>query len=373
MVETQSTAQQPQLKKKASFRDRLKVWPKPIQNPETIPEVPRPKFVYEPTHAASDFSRLAISPKSATRQQTEEPSQSARPVRSSGENGVRRNSQNGSQQGSGQGLRREEPTRRSSRVGMKLNPRTLVEDPFQASQEAVLAPVNSTPVAWDLRVSEEISAGREDESAQQQPTAPLTDYELFIARAEAEERARREQILRSISQRSAAAAALSPKPNHVKPDPHKQYYTSTSIPSDTAGPGSSHHHHQRNNSTGNSRSKGSTGNRYMLSSSRGNDEQRPAFRKGHVQRASWAPSYTTGGSEAEKVLVRTEERVTVPRQPGPSPSQAQAGYGVDGQPQPQRTLRRQASLTQRIANYIRPAKGVGAGAGRVGHIGTLVE
>lgn len=397
--------QPPQLKKKASFRDRLKAWPKPIQTSETITEEPKPRFVYEPKHAAADFSRLAVSPMSPTRQQTE-PGRLSRPAQPTAEADAPYEPQTSGPQPSRQGSQRGDSARRHSKSGTTRYSYTLVEDPFQASQTAAHVPVNSRPVTWtpgEPSYEDEPTSPQQQQQQQQwerepeQPaTAPLSDYERFIARAEAQDRERREQAFRALTQRPAGLASGPPK---VRPDPHRQYYTSTTtaaaavaaaapaaVPTSADGP---HHiphryRHHRNNS-------GSQ--LYVLgggSAGAGAGEQKPPpFRKGHVaQRASWAPSYTTGGSEAERA-VEGGRKASVPRQQAaavPVSVSVPVGLGVqerggraggDGgyktqnqtpkqQQQQSRTLRRQGSFTQRIADYIRPPK-------QVRPIGKLVE
>jgi hypothetical protein len=188
----------------------------------------------------------------------------------------------------------------------------------------------------------------------------LSDYELFIARAEAQDRERREQVLRSISQRSAAHSA-----NRVKADPHRQFAA--------AVPGSS-------SAERSDRSQKRSSWRHVLGGSSASPqhqqhqkqppprEHKPSARKGHshARQSSWTPSYVTEGSDAAKNAL--DRRM--------SPPQAQEQpvvYGIDaefngaGQYQAQkRTLRRQSSISQRIIEYIRPKA-----APRL--VGTLVE
>ncbi|KAK4238739.1 hypothetical protein C8A03DRAFT_33199 [Achaetomium macrosporum] len=340
-----STTPQPQLKKKASFRDRLKAWQKPAEHLQIVSDESKPRFVYEPKHAAADFSRLAVSPVSPTRPRFAPPMQ---PLREDGVPTFHRPSQPGQRNCDDDARPRqdEKPTRRLSRHSSRHHSYTVAEDPFQASNTAVHVPVNSRPVAWTPAV-QSVEQRKQDQA----PSQPLSDYELFIARAEAEDRERRERILRSISQRSAAYSA-----DRVKPDPHRQFATvgsSSARRSDSS--------QQRNSGSG-----------YVLGSGNGGEQKQQAG-KGHGWRSSWTSSYATGGSSPERALEKEEARHVPPSQAQPQQrrtpesgplQQPPVVYGVDEkfgqereyQPQPPRPLRRQASLTKRIVDYIRPPK-----------------
>jgi hypothetical protein len=184
-----------------------------------------------------------------------------------------------------------------------------------------------------------------------------------MARAEAEDRERRERILRSISQRSAAYSA-----NRVKPDPHRQF---ASVGSSSAGRTNDNSQQQRN-----------SGSPYVSSSGNGGGEQKKQRQqqqpwKGH----GWRPSWASSGSGPEQGLEKEKEEaghIPPPPRAQPQPRRPPAEsvsvqqhqqqppvvYGVDEkfglareyQGQPPRTLRRQASLTKRIVDYIRPPK-----------------
>ncbi|KAK3306361.1 uncharacterized protein B0T15DRAFT_138235 [Chaetomium strumarium] len=345
-----SATPQPQLKKKASLRDRLRAWQKPGEALETVTDEPKQRFIYEPKHAAADFSRLAVSPVSPVRPRF------APPMQPLCEDGVPMFHQAGqrNRDDDGRPPKDDKPTRRLSRHGSQHHHSYAVaEDPFQASNTAVHVPVNSRPVAW-TPTAQSVEQRTQDPA----PSQPLSDYELFIARAEAEDRERRERILRSISQRSAAYSA-----SRVKPDPHRQF---ASAGSSSAG---------RTRDTSQQRNSGS---RYVLGSSGNGGEQNKQQEqagKGHGWRPSWASSTATGGSGPERGLEKEEARHVRPppraraqqRRPKPESGPVQQPpvvYGVDEkfdqareyQPQQTRTLRRQASLTKRIVDYIRPPK-----------------
>ncbi|KAK4155383.1 hypothetical protein C8A00DRAFT_42016 [Chaetomidium leptoderma] len=349
-----SATPQPQLRKKASLRDRLKAWQKPApQRLEIVTEESKPRFVYEPKHAAADFSRLAVSPLSPSRQRLppamQGPAEDGTPTVPRAAQRRPRN-----YDGHRRAPRDEDPRMQRSRSGAKRNSYPMAEDSFQAANAAAHVPVNSQPVAWDQAVQ---SVAREEDQPISSVEQPPSDYEVFIAHAEARDRERREKVFRSISQRSAAHSA-----NRIKPDPHRQFAgaaPSSAERSDTSKP--------RNG-----------GGRYALDSG-GAEQRQPQSReqkpapKRHARQSSWAPSYATSSTAAENVLERKKSPVAQPqpqpqqqhRPPEPVPSQAQpVVYGVDGdfdgareyRPQPLRTLRKQASLSQRIVQYIRPPK-----------------
>lgn len=349
--EMPSATPQPQLQKKASLRDRLKAWQKPPQPLEIVTEELKPHFAYEPKHAAADFSRMVVSPLSPTQQRLPPPGQPIEDDTPPARHSSQRRSRN--HDGDRKPRKSEEATRRHSKSGGLRHSYTLVEDPFQASNAAAHIPVSSSPVAWSPGVQ---PANQMEHQQPISPSQPLSDYELFIARAEAQDRERREQVLRSISQRSAAYSA-----NRVKPDPHRQF--AVAVPGSPSA--------ERSDT---SQQRSSSGGRYVLGDRSGQQQQRqqpppgekkPA-RKGHARQSSWAASYATDSSTvAENVL----ERRKSPPQAQPrrlpdlpvAPSQP-AVYGVDEeyntarecQPPPLRMLRRQASISQRIVEYIRP-------------------
>lgn len=362
-----SATPQPPLKKKASFRDRLKAWQRPPPDLDTAAEedAGQPRFVYEPRHAATDFERLAVSPLSPTARPRPRPMQTL-----AEENTAQPSSQpreRNDDRGHTVPQRSEDDSKRrhsrsSGRGGNKRHSYTVVEDPFKASQAAAQVPVNPWPVAYVPGVHARTAAAtaecEEFRSSSTSPRPPLSDYELFIARAEAEDRERREQILRSISQRSYSTAP------QVNPDPHRQYASVM-----TGGSSSGE--------TGDwSRRKSA---RYVLAGATEHlslQEQQPPpeqqrekranRRTGHTRHASWDP----GSTVDEKTLERKKSPVSrqqQERQPKPPPSEARHHtanrpviYGVDenfnAAGQPLRTLRRQSSLTQRIVEYIRPPK-----------------
>jgi hypothetical protein len=355
-----SATPQPQLRKKASFRDRLKAWQKPPQPLEIVTEELKPRFVYEPTHAAADFSRLAVSPLSPTKPRLPSTATHTPPERDA--SAPARNKQpQGPQPGHGDEPRDDEPTRRHSRPSVNRHSSTLVEDPFQASNTAAHVPVSSRPVAWSP--GEQASSARREPPPPPSSPQPLSDFEVFLARAEAEDRERREQVLRSISQRSAAYAA-----NRVRPDPHRQFAVAGSPTAEKISKGSVEKNErpaQRNSKTRYALApRASTEAQQQQPPEREEQRRRDSGRKSHARQSSWAASYTTGSSAGEKgPVLLPPKRQARPLPEPPKPVRAdvvgketERPRDYQPQPQPPRTLRRQASLTQRLVQYIRPPK-----------------
>ncbi|KAK4245888.1 hypothetical protein C7999DRAFT_42641 [Corynascus novoguineensis] len=347
------TTPQPQLKKKTSFRDRLKAWQKPPQPLQVVAEESKPRFAYKPTHAAADFSRLAVSPLSPPRHQFPPDHRRSRQGDDGWEEG------------------KEGSRRRRSRSGTNHHPCVALDETFQAANATAHVPVPTQPVALDANAETQRNRGAA-------PSQPLSDYELFIARAEAEDREWRGHILRNISHRSAAYTA-----DRVKPDPHRQFAAagassagrSPEVNSDKLPP------HKDNNIQ--EHAMGS-GNASTQSPPRW--ELRQSGSRGHARQPSWARSSTsTNITAAEKspdkkkssrssnqALVQQQQQ----QQARPSESSRPTVYGAGVGPNPSRehqaassprTLRRQTSITQRIAKYIRPPKPVERG------VETLVE
>ncbi|KAL2167426.1 hypothetical protein VTG60DRAFT_1332 [Thermothelomyces hinnuleus] len=332
-----SATPQSQLKKKASFRDRLKAWQKPPQPLEIVAEEPKPRFVYTPTHAAADFSRLAVSPLS--------PSGHRFPP------DHRKPSQGGV---FGKEVEEESP-RRHSRPGANHHPDISTEYTYPSANIAARVPVNTQP---PVLVPEEAQAQGDQDPAP--PSEPLSDYELFIARAEAEDRKWREQILQSITQRATAASST----NRVRPNPHQQF--ATAVVSSPAG---------RSVEKGSDKSvpprKNSSRHHHATSSANG-PEQRPQRQDQVQRRPSLAQGSTASGTPvaenatSKKRLSSSRPLAPVQQSWPPGSPQLTAPHGATGgfipapehKDPPPRTLRRQASLTQRIAQYIKPAKTV---------------
>jgi hypothetical protein len=318
---------------------------------EIVTEEFKPRFVYEPKHAAADFSRLAVSPLSPTRQQ------SSLPVAEDDQLAIPRNTQRHSRHYG------EEPIPRRSRSDRHSY--TLVGNPSQNSNDEVHLLDSREPMAWSPKGQPTVY----EEQPPTRPAQPLSDYELFVARAEAKEREQREraeQVLRSISQRSAAYLAT-----RVQPDPHRQFAAGTLSSVERSYKSQLQRSARGQYNHGGGAKQQQQQQQQPQQPPAPQRERKPTAGKGHARQSSWAPSYATGESAVEKVL---ERRKSPP--PPPPPAVAEVRSHPKSQPRrppemptvpislkpivysvdPPRTLRRQASLSQRIAEYIRPPK-----------------
>ncbi|KAJ4286899.1 hypothetical protein N0V88_007843 [Collariella sp. IMI 366227] len=199
--------QQPQLKKKPSLRDRLRItpsWQQPKPPPlEMLAEEDKPRFVYKPTHAAADFERLAVSPVSPNRSQRS-------PLSSLGD------TISGDNIPAPRHHHQSDPTTRVSH-DENLTPR-LVRHPSHSKRYAQDPSQPSNPSTSTTR-----PATRTPETQatipkkQQEPKQPLSDYELFLARAEADDRARHEKLLWQFPQPRKPKVQLRRVPEHPQP------------------------------------------------------------------------------------------------------------------------------------------------------------
>lgn len=396
---------QPRLKKKASIRDRLKSWQKPTQSTtfatKTSPspsEQPK-RFVYQPKHAAADFSRIVIStpaPAPASRRNAKQsfdedstlsPSlervdarhalpvsedvadlvksqRASPPLQTLLENEIVADDQaqtrHGEQGDDSTSNGAQGVALQRSRSGAR-RPYKMAEDPRMAAQAAAHVPIRTLPVRSMSAKNRQPTPHQPDDMAEplieeQESSAakePLSDFAVFLARAEADDRAHREQILRSFSHHSAFQS-----PNYVRPNPHRQFAKvgGGDLSGTTVAPGLVSAGGSRSSRGGSHRTSG----QYALSGSE--DQYQPRAR--HKRHSSWTPSF---GADSDKIEISPEKggsstwgppQGSTPRSPRPlSPQPQKVMYSVNGsfkQAEQPRTLRRQASITQRIAEYIKP-------------------
>ncbi|KAH8882955.1 hypothetical protein GQ53DRAFT_753257 [Thozetella sp. PMI_491] len=357
----QALAPQQSLRKKASFRERLSIRLRPstAQLSPTPPpqEEKRPRSAYVPTHAASDFSRLTVSARRPPRRSYDEartlaerpgsvspvaaasvedqdvdfyvkPKRMSPPLQTLMENestladGSSRRESDGGTDDRPQSHRQQERSKRGHHASYKL-----VADPWEPSEvpspprrvNAILQATEQEDESIGLLVPPTNPFADAPKERSASDAGPRTDFEVFIARAEAEDHARREQVMRNRSQRSSAVP-----PAYTRPSPHHQFASATS--GGNAVPPAS------------------------LSIS-GSGRQR---REGHrdsaydaAKRASWNPSFAPNDDVAS--LAR--------RSPPPRGSDSLEKSRVRAlQDQQPRSLRRQSSIAQRISDYVRPAR-----------------
>lgn len=303
--------EQPQLRRRASLRDKLRVWQKPTSVLDTVPdnEEERPRCVYQPKHAAADFSQLTITPPPSI-------TYDRRPCMSESETSQISRPQT-------------RQTWRAHRRPESANP--LAEMRFRGQQRDMATASSQQGHLYSFHWPSQ-------PSWTPKRRVPLTDYELFLAQAELEERAHQE-LLKTME------AQLQ---DLVRPDPHQQFVT-LSPTSLSAGSTAV---------AGTSRSRTTTGN------------------KSRASRNSWAASHATGGTMAEgngpqrhKGTPGTQHRHVSPDEKGHTlvsdgvKASIHTSGTVRGHPdnshvqQPRApTLKRQASVAQKIAEYIRPPR-----------------
>ncbi|KAK0641898.1 hypothetical protein B0T16DRAFT_461924 [Cercophora newfieldiana] len=377
----------PDLKKKSSFRDRLK-WPASKSAASTQPSqqqeaAPKKRAAYRPKHAASDFSRLAapIVPRRIT---SLTPDNHNSPVLSLSLSSQRRSAEKEGRRDSDQFLKRPQEVagievgifgtspreqengpvradRRLSQTSHGRSARTFDDIPsvgrssssrksrqnsgsepsLRTARAALRIPISTTPIVWDLDLEGiELPPRPEQlETVEQEPSPPATpvqetpeakdpprpsspsDFELFLARAEAEDRAKRERAWQTITSRSSSTpTAHMPI---VRPNPHQQFA------SNRAGA------RPRNPSRKNSA-------QYLL-----DDREQDHSRK--------YPSAAQKGSYAVTPKASTQalrDKVSM---------QSIAVYSISDDRREEeaervRTLRRESSIAQRIAEYIRPPR-----------------
>ncbi|KAK3947668.1 hypothetical protein QBC32DRAFT_78576 [Pseudoneurospora amorphoporcata] len=307
---------QPQLRRRTSLRDKLRVWQKPTSVLDTVSdnEEERPRYVYQPKHAAADFSQLTITPPPSILRES-------RPSITGSETSQISRTQ----------------TRRAYRRPELANP--LAEMRFRGQRRDMASACSQQEHSKSPHLP-------------RQPTwtatrpVPLTDYELFLAQAEHEERAHRGLLQTMEAQLHDSLHDL------VRPDPHQQFATVSPTrlgASSTAVAG---------------RSRTITGN------------------KNRASRTSWAPSYATGNTMAEAIASQQYNGTpgTNPHHVSPKPQSQQdskshtalvngakgsifrsdivRGVSDDNHTQQPRApiLKRQASFAQMIAEYIRPPR-----------------
>ncbi|KAH7625492.1 hypothetical protein B0T09DRAFT_64235 [Sordaria sp. MPI-SDFR-AT-0083] len=300
---------QPQLRRRTSLRDKLRVWQKPTSILDTVPdnEEERPRYVYQPKHAATDFSQLTITPPPSMLRECRpcisgsEASQISRPQTRQ----------------SRRAYRHPESANPPAEMRFRGHRRDMASASSQ--QERFKSSHLPSPPTWTTT-----------------RPAPLTDYELFLAQAEHEERPHQE-LLNSMETQLH---------DLVRPDPHQQYVTLAPT----------------------SLSAGSTAVAGTSRTTTGN--------KSRASRNSWAPSYATGGAMTEVTGLQQHKGTTGGKsfQGGSDPrghtvmsngveasihrSGTVRGISDDSHTRQPRalTLKRQASFAQRIAEYIRPPR-----------------
>lgn len=435
-----ATTQKP-LKKKRSIIDHFKLRPREAPEPTPTPQH-RPSFVYVPTHAASDFSRISVSPRAPPKHQGPY-SYDEQGVPSHRVAALHTITADSSEDGHVVALKRHQPalqtlaedeTTHATRQ-LQTPPRTShaeevtqPQSPSAAKQKSPRSPRHSnTPIPspprgtyqagtsttapdespaqgsqerGDDMPTPNITAEAEHGSQQQamgpepqvaaQPAVPetknepLSDYELFIARAEAEDRAYRERFLRDLPPMGVTLGGyVTPYYNPLTditeaPSPYRNsaaYTANLSTGSTAVGPGG--------DLVGVDPRKTREGRVSMVDSgigSQGSKEVVPNAKRETDdalkkvagpprdprtrKHASWEPApELSAWGEGQRRLPTHAAAARV------SADNGHGGYHVGGAPrlnldagkrckpgQPERVIRKQASFRQRLGEYIKPSR-----------------
>ena len=181
----------------------------------------------------------------------------------------------------------------------------MAADPWKVSQAAAQVPIGSIPVRSlstanrypsphpMVQVNDLNTPLLEELPPSQLTPGPLSDYETFLVRAEADDRAKREQMMRSFSHHAVGQST-----NYVKPNPHRQYATlgGGELSGTTVGAGRTSAGGSRSSRGGSQRTSGQF---YTLA---GGEEQQSQARIGHKKHASWTPSFGTEGTDMDRAL-----------------------------------------------------------------------
>ncbi|KAB5532525.1 hypothetical protein GE09DRAFT_368221 [Coniochaeta sp. 2T2.1] len=371
------------LKKKASIRDRFRALAKDNLAPAPVqtPTAEKKRVAYVPKHAAADFSRMAVSPRPRSRQEhrcsyedagvsfqgaaiphtlvtdtaAENEPQSA--------SGPRHYSQRGLQT-----LDENEPVQvEHSPMGQRVpeieGPHLV--SPCGDSRQQRLHPATIGDPACNLSdtapVPAEVHAlSKQDETVQSQAekdAQQASDYELFLARAEERERAYREHLLRTLSQRQYPRPE--PEATPYQPRGSGTYTADSAVVADALG-------QPRKGWEGRMSGGLDSGIGSKSSSAQGSGSKPEelvtrvsnTWERGHRKPASWTPSFGVGGGrDAERKL---DGDVVPELDEGYTTRNLATTYGVgayvEQQQQEPRALKRQTSIKQKLGAYIRPAR-----------------
>ncbi|RKU46726.1 hypothetical protein DL546_001840 [Coniochaeta pulveracea] len=308
------------LKRKVSVRDRLKRIGKDAPNPIPEPEQKKqPRVAYVPKHAASDFSRLQvavhprpISPRPPSRQQQryslDEPrnfqsldtTTAVGPYSPGGLHTLAEDVAVHAVPRQAQICHYDQQAWRQQRDHCyTLEPQSgaaFLDQPPPSTNEEV---GDTSPL---------VEVGLDEETSQP------SDYERFLARAEERDRAYREQLIRSLSQRQHPRAA----------EPARSYQTMDSACVTDQMMVSRRGTGRVSGLDSGIGSKGSSNK----------DQSGGAWERGHRKGSSWTPSFNQDGSDTLEVS-------------------KESGYRPAQQPE---TLKRQASIKKTLGQYFRPAR-----------------
>lgn len=380
----------PMLKKRTSIRDRFRTLAKDA--PAPTPEKPRTAYV--PTHAAADFSRLAVTPRPMSRQQQRQsydepravPQYAMEPPEPTTVHGTEDEFPNPAgprhiSQRALETLDENEPVQATSAHELveQRVPEIDAPQPVSSFRDSRQQPENHAaisdtgspssnhttslpPHVRERPDQDRIEGARSEKDAQQ-----FSDYELFVARAEERERAHREHLLRTLSLRQYPRPE--PEANQYHPRNSATYTADSAVVAEASGPlrkGWEGRMSGLDSGIG-SKSSSQQGEAPKLQPEEPAARVSNAGERGHRKRASWTPSFGAGGRDAERRLERGSDSVPELDE-GYRPEAAHHGSYTTSRniasshgersysAQQPRTLRRQTSIKQKLGAYIKPAR-----------------
>jgi len=366
----------PMLRKRPSIRDRFRTLTKEA-SPQA-PQLEKQRLIYVPTHAAADFSRLALSPKPSSRQQqhysdnepqaivpeaseplvpiaslsAEDESQKLAAIKHYSPRGLETLDENEPVQVTAaqhQKGRREPETHAPQLIS------ATSATPQQRQGHAVIVDIGKRPSNHTRKASEQDPfTGTPPKEEPEQ----VSDYELFVARAEERERAYREHLLRTLSQRQ-----------YPRPEPEAssyQYHNSETLTADSAVVAEASGPLRKGREARLSGLDSGIGSKNSSQKEEGSRRQLedPAtggsstWERGHRKEASWTPSFGAGGNDAERNLDRWTSAVPELDDRAYTTSHSNAAPFADRSyaAQQPRTLKRQTSIKHKLGAYIKPAR-----------------
>lgn len=373
---------EPVVKKKASFIERLKLRTKRSVDTTLSTEelMPKSRVAYKPQHAASDFSKVTVSPHIPPRGSSAAIKSRSKTARSKRQDTVptmalqakpdelqpekqKRESRpapahksSRSVEGRSQAYQLPPQTSHSNPEARRC-PQAMQEQPQQSAGAAEDLLIDVAPMKPPLRPDEATGTVitetpvKQDPPAQSVEIAPLippsdppsgrdqpSDFEIFMAQAEATDRAQRKLAWKALQQRSVSAPI-------VRPNPHRQYVNNTA-PVDVSG------------------HAGDGSRAYQISQRDSGKSALELIEETRKAQARLKALHANGGQASPSIEKRKEQVVVVTavddkaRPVGPPPEDQNAG-----------TLRHQSSFAKKLVEYIKPPRE----ERRLGHSGSKLS
>ncbi|KAK5652856.1 hypothetical protein OQA88_9522 [Cercophora sp. LCS_1] len=359
---------EPVVKKKPSFIERLKLKTKRSVDTTLSTEdlMPKPRVVYQPQHAASDFSRVTVSPhipprgsstavkggskaaRSRRLDPTRESAATARQPKLDEPKPEKRTQEILPRPGHKSARSAEEPSR-----SYPLPPQSSYSNPEARRRQYAMRdqperrPVPAEELLIDINPANTASRAGEETAlpmkrplpiqplapapliTRSEPTSargPPSDFEIFLAQAEANDRAQRRLAWKTLQQRSIGAPI-------VRPNPHRQY-ANNAAPLDLG--------RSRPSSGGGNRLGALERDRGQLAIELIEETRRAQARLKALHENPGAAAPSTEKRMPQVVVSAVEDKV---RPVGPSLEDPHSG-----------TLRHQSSFAKKLVEYIKPPR-----------------